>query len=85
MSHYDTGGIVLPVLTFLNNGSNYKAINSVRIFSDKDLVIILVECHEDAFIFKRSKYLPDICMVTKAALVVNILNFNFEDFYPLHV
>ena len=38
-------------------------------FSDKDLVIILVECHEDAFIFKRSKYLPDMYMVTKVALV----------------
>ena len=33
-------------------------------FSDKDLGIILVERHEDAFIFKRSKYLPDMCMVT---------------------
>ena len=45
-------------------------------FSDKDHDIILVECHEDAFIFKWSKYLPDICMVTKVALVVNILNFD---------
>ena len=45
-------------------------------FSDKDHVIILVECHEDAFIFKRSKYLPDICMVTKVALLRNILNFD---------
>ena len=76
MSHYDTVGIVLLVLTFLSNGVNYKAINIVRIFSDKDRVIILVECHEDAFIFKWSKYLPDICMVTKVALVVNILNFD---------
>ena len=48
----------------------------VRIFSDKDHVIILVECHEDAFIFKQAKYLPDICMVTKVALVRNILNFD---------
>ena len=48
----------------------------VFFFSDKDLVIILVECHEDAFIFKRSKYLPDMCMVTKVALVRNILNFD---------
>ena len=46
------------------------------LFSDKDLVIILVECHEDAFIFKQSKYLPDMCMVTKVALVINILNFD---------
>ena len=42
-------------------------------FSDKDLVIILVECHKDAFIFKWSKYLPYMCMVTKVAFV-NILN-----------
>ena len=42
-------------------------------FSDYDHVIILVECHEDAFIFKWSKYLPDICMVTKVALVIYIL------------
>ena len=40
---------MLLVLTFLNNDSNYKTINFVRIFSDKDLVIILVECHEDTF------------------------------------
>ena len=67
---------MLLVLTFLNNGRNYKAINFVRIFfSHKDLVIILVECHEDAFMFKWSKYLPDICMVTTVALVINILNF----------
>ena len=45
-------------------------------FSNKDLVIILVECHEDAFIFTQSKYLPDMCMVTKVALVRNILNFD---------
>ena len=45
-------------------------------FFYKDLVIILVECHEDAFIFKRSKYLPYMCMVTKVALVRNILNFD---------
>ena len=44
-------------------------------FSDKDHVIS-VECHEDAFIFKWSKYLPDMCMVTKVALVRNILNFD---------
>ena len=44
-------------------------------FSDKDL-IILVECHEDVFIFKRSKYLPDMCMVIKVALIRNILNFD---------
>ena len=66
---------MLLVLTFLNNGDNYKAINCI-FFSDKDLVIILVECHEDAFIFKLSKYLPDMCMVTKVALVRNILNFD---------
>ena len=74
MSHYDTGCIVLLVLTFLNNGGNYKAINCI--FSNKDLVIISVECHEDAFIFKQSKYLTDMCMVTKVALVRNILNFD---------
>ena len=62
---------MLLVLTFLNNGGNYNAINC---FSDH--VIILVECHEDALIFKRSKYLPDICMVTKVALLRNILNFD---------
>ena len=45
-------------------------------FSDKDHVIISVGCHEDAFIFKWSKYLPDMCMVTKVALVRNILNFD---------
>ena len=68
---------MLLVLTFLNNGGNYKAINCARIFfSDKDHVITLVECHEDAFIFKRSKYLLDMCMVTKVALVRNILNFD---------
>ena len=68
---------MLLVLTFLNNGGNYKAINCVRIFcSDKDHVIILVECYEDASIFKRSKYLPDICIVTKVALLRNILNFD---------
>ena len=55
---------MLLVLTFLNNGGNYN------------LVIILVECHEDAFIFKWSKYLPDMCMVTKVALVINMLNFD---------
>ena len=67
---------MLLVLTFLSNGGNYKAINFVRIFSDKDHVIILVECHEDSFIFKWSKYLPDIYLVTKVALVINILNFD---------
>ena len=46
------------------------------VFFDKDHVNILVECHEDAFIFKWSKYLPDICLVTKVALVINILNFD---------
>ena len=76
MSHYDTGGIVLLVLTCISNGSNYNAINFVRIFSDKDHVIILAECHVDAFIFKWSKYLPDICLVTKVAMVINILNFD---------
>ena len=45
-------------------------------FSDKDHVIILAECHVDAFIFKWSKYLPDICLVTKVAMVINILNFD---------
>ena len=45
MFHYDTGDIVLLVLTFLKNGGNYMAINFVGIFfPDKDLVIILVEC-----------------------------------------
>ena len=34
---------MLLVLTFFNNGGNYKAINCVRIFSDKDHVIILVD------------------------------------------
>ena len=64
---------MLLVLTILNNGGNYKAIHFVHI---QDLVIILVEYHEDAFIFKWSKYLPDMCLVTKVALVVNILNFD---------
>ena len=44
--------------------------------SAKNHVNILVECHEDAFIFKRSKHIPDICMETKVALVRNILNFD---------
>ena len=77
MSYYDTSGIVqLIVLTFLLNGSNYKANNFVRIFFNKDLVTTLVECHEDALFFKWSKYLPDICMVTKVALVKDILTFD---------
>ena len=45
-------------------------------FTDKDLVIILTECYEDAFIFKWSKYLSDIFMVTKVALIINILNYD---------
>ena len=46
------------------------------LFSDKDHVVILVECHEDAFIFKWSTYLSGMCMVTKVALVMNMLNFD---------
>ena len=45
-------------------------------FFYKDLVIIFVECHEDAIIVKWSKYLSDMCVVTKVALVINILNFD---------
>ena len=46
------------------------------VFFYKDLAIILVECHDLAIIFKWSKHLPDMCKVTKVALVINILNFD---------
>ena len=37
--------------------------------------IILIGCHEDAFISEWSIYLPDICMVTK----------NFDNKHKLHI
>ena len=68
-------GAVLLILTFRNNGGNYTAINFVGIFSDK-VLIILLKCHEDAYIFKWSKYLPHMYMVTKVAFVINTLNLD---------
>ena len=60
---------MLLLLTFLNNGSNYMAINFVGIFVLTDISIII------CLVTKVAMVINILNLVTKVAMVINILNF----------